>query len=202
MRNDPPSLPEYFTDDLSRAVRFQDLEKGEYLFRTGQKVVGIHYVISGAMKAVRHVAEQSEAVMIRAGAGEFFAESAIAADRYTCDAVCVKAARLAFIPTRDFEKALGDPAFAKAFFLANAINARRQCSRYERLRLRSARDRVLHLLVCESGPDGVFRWHAPLTELAAELALEPETLYRVLSGLERGGVIARDRRDLRLITYP
>lgn len=135
--------------------------------------------------------------MVRAMAGEFFAESAIAAPRYSCDGVAVKPSELLFLPMEALDTALTDAGFAKAFFLANAANARRQCSRYERVRLRSARDRVLHLLACESGPDGVFNWPAPLTELAVELALEPETLYRVLAELEASGEITREKRQFK-----
>jgi CRP-like cAMP-binding protein len=150
-------------------------------------------VISGEVKALRHMAESREAVMARAKAGEFFAESAIATAHYSCDGVAVKPAALLFLPLPALDAALADAGFAKAFFLASATNARRQCARYERVRLRSARERVLHLLACESGSDGVFDWPAPLTELAVELALEPETLYRVLSELEASGEISRDK---------
>ena len=191
------TLPPYFPASLASAVRRIALDKGEALFREGQKVAGIFFVVSGEVKAVRHMPKSSEAVMMRARNGEFFAESAVAAPRYTCDGIAVKPSQLLFLPADALDAALADAGFAKAFFLANAANARRQCSRYERVRLRSARERVLHLLACESGPDGVFDWPAPLTELAVELALEPETLYRVLSELEAKGEIAREKRRFR-----
>jgi len=192
-----PDSPAYFPAALAQSARRVALAKGEALFRAGQKVAGIYYVISGEVKALRHMAESREAVMARAVGGEFFAESALAAPHYSCDGVAVKPANLLFLPMDALDAALTDAGFAKAFFLANAANARRQCSRYERVRLRSARERVLHLLACESGPDGVFDWPAPLTELAVELALEPETLYRVLAELEAEGEITREKRRFR-----
>jgi hypothetical protein len=51
-----------------------------------------------------------------------------------------------------------------------ARQARKQCSRQERLRLKRARDRVLHFLACEGGATGVVTWVSHLSELAAELA--------------------------------
>lgn len=51
------------------------------LFRDGQNVAGIYYVISGEVKALPHTEASSEAVMMRAGPGEFFADSAIAVAR-------------------------------------------------------------------------------------------------------------------------
>jgi len=193
-------IPDWFTPALTRAARRLSLDKGAPLFREGEAVGGIFYVISGEIKAVRHLADSAEAVMMRAAPGEFFAESAIAVSAYTCDALAVKPSELLFLPRAALEDALHDAGFAKAFFLANAANTRRQCSRYERVRLRSARARVLHMLACEGGPDGVLNWPAPLGELAVELALEPETLYRVLGELQRDGLIIREKRQIRLIS--
>ncbi len=194
------SLPAWFTPGLARSAQLRRLARGEQLFRIGDAVGGIFLVLKGEMKAARYMPDGSEVVMMRAGAGEFFAESALAAERYSCDGVCVKAAELAFLPADAVDAALAEPAFARAFVLAVAGHARRQCSRYERLRLRGAQERLLHMILCEAGPDGVLDWKPPLAELAAELALEPETLYRVLSELEAEGRIRRDKRRLQLIS--
>ena len=191
-------LPSWFTGELIAAAKIEDHDKDSYLFHVGEPVTGIYYILSGEVKACRPMHDEREAVMMRARAGEFFAESAIAAPTYSCDGLAVVASCTAFLPTLTITTALNEPTFAKAFFLANAANGRRQCSRYERLRLRSARDRILHLLTCEAGPDGVFFWQPPLVELAAELALEPETLYRVLSELERDGLIIRSKGRLKI----
>ncbi len=193
-------MPAYFPPALARAARRIELARGAALFREGDPVGGIFLVLSGEIKAVRHLADSAEVVMMRAGAGEFFAESAIAAPLYTCDALAVKPSRLLFLPRAALDAALREVAFARAFFLASAANARRQCSRYERVRLRSARARLLHMLACEGSAEGVLDWPGPLSELAVELALEPETLYRVLRELTREGVIAREKRRIRLIS--
>ena len=192
----PLDLPPWFTPALAASAQTRRLDRGAPLFREGDRVGGLFYVLEGEMKAVRYMPDGSEVVMMRAGAGEFFAESALAAERYSCDAICVKEARLAFFPASAIEAALAEPAFARAFLLAIAGHARRQCSRYERLRLRGARERVLHMILCEAGPDGMLDWKPPLAELAAELALEPETLYRVLAELEAEGRIRREKRRL------
>lgn len=122
---------------------------------------------------------------------------------YVCDAFASVASKVLLLPAEAVLAALHiDGAFARAFALAMAANARRQCSRYERLRLRRARDRVLHLIVCEGGTDACFMLRMPLAELADELALEPETLYRVLRELSEAGVIERTRDCLRLLGGP
>jgi DNA-binding MarR family transcriptional regulator len=75
---------------------------------------------------------------------------------------------------------------------------RRQCSRYERLRLKKASDRVLHYLACEADKTGKVVLRSSVMEWAAELGLEAATLYRTLSELERDGVLRRQGRVLEL----
>ncbi|MGV6849047.1 MAG: Crp/Fnr family transcriptional regulator [Marinibacterium sp.] len=193
------TLPDYLGIALGDAVAVRRLGKGETLFRTGEPVSDIFFVLEGEVKAARFLPDGTEVVMMRAGAGEYFAESALAAPRFSCDAMCIKPARVAVLPVADVNAALAHPDFARAFVMAVAGYSRRQCSRYERLRLRSARDRVLHMILCESDPDGRLDWALPLSELATELSLDPETLYRVLRELERTGRIRRDKRRLELV---
>ncbi len=195
----PP--PEFLPQELLQQAVPRQLARGERLFSEGDPVQSLYFIQSGELKAVRVQPDGTQSVMIRAHAGEFFGESAIAVPNYICHAVAVKPARLLAFPVSAFRQALiEDGQFSLSFSLAMAGHARRQCSRQERLRLKRARDRILHLLVCEGGPEAVVEWPTSLADLAEELGLEAETLYRTLSELEREGLIERNRRRLRLIT--
>ncbi|MES9857995.1 MAG: Crp/Fnr family transcriptional regulator [Sedimenticola sp.] len=193
------NLPPYLTDKLLSCTREIVLKKGDRLFLTGDKVEGIYYVIEGELKAIRPMLKEGDAVMVRSRSGEYFAETALAIDHYVCDAYSSKPSTIAFMPKVNIFEALKENQFALGFSLALAANARRQCSRYERLRLHRAKDRLLHLLTCESDKAGSLNWQSPLSELAADLAIEPETLYRVLSELEKNGVILREKRSIKLL---
>ncbi len=196
-------LPDYLPTDLRDAARPRRLHKGESLFKQGEPVEAIFFVQSGRLQAVRTLDHDVHAVMLTASAGELFAESALAVPHYVCDAFATVASEVLALPGDGVLAALGtDVAFAQSMALAMAGNARRQCSRYERLRLRRARDRVLHLIACEGGPHACFPLRMPLVELADELALEPETLYRVLRELSDAGVIERTRDALQLLRGP
>lgn len=192
-------LPSYFPDSLIKSCKFISLKKGERLFLTGDKVMGIYYVQEGELKALRSMMEGTEVVMMRSDAGNYFGESALAIDYYICDALCTKNAQVVFLPREQLTKAMQNPHFVMEFTLALSNNARRQCSRYERLRLHRARDRVLHYLACESDSNGQINWDSSLIEFAGELAIEPETLYRVLAELEREGTILRNKRQITLL---
>jgi len=127
-------LPDWLAEALGPALAVRAVKKGDVLFRNGDPVGAIYFVMSGEMKAARYLPDGAEVVMMRAGPGEFFAESALAAERYSCDAICVKLARIAVLPVRAVTGAMADPGFARAFVMAVAGHARRQCSRYENWR--------------------------------------------------------------------
>lgn len=193
-------FPEYFTDDLVKRSQLVSLKKGDYLFHTNDKVVGIYYVLSGEIKALRNLIKGSEVVMMRSQAGDYFGESALAIDHYICDALCTKNAEIIFLSKDSIMDAMKNNVFSMRFMLAIAKNSRRQCSRYERLRLHKAKDRLKHFLSCESNQKGLLIWHSSLIELANELAIEPETLYRILAEFEKDGIITRNKKEIQLLT--
>lgn len=180
----PVTLPDYLPHDLRQRARVVTLRRHEALFRHGDPVRTIFFVSAGRVVAERVAPDGMPLVMLSAAPGEFFAESALAVDRYTCSARACTESEVFALPKSDLLDALhADPAFARAFLHAQLRNARRQCSRYERLRLRRAQDRIVHYLACESGPDGFCRLQGALTDWADELGLAPETLYRALARL-------------------
>ena len=194
------ALPIKLTDELLAQARRLSLAKGDYLFRQGDPVRFIVFVVEGELKASRYLQDGSECVMVRGRRGEMFAESSLADSQYRCDGVAVSAANLVLLPVDALRAALGgEGSLAYDLCVALARQGRKQCSRQERLRLKRARDRVLHFLACEGGAAGVVRWPAHLSELAAELGLERETLYRTLAGLETQGLLLRTDSELRLL---
>lgn len=195
-----PLPPVALPADLLAQGQAQTLARGAHLFRQGDAVNHVIFVLVGEMKAVRHLPDGCECVMLRARAGELFAESSLADSQYRCDGIAVGAATVVLVPVAAVRAALGgEGSLAYGFCLALARQARKQCSRQERLRLKRARDRVLHFLACEGGADGVVHWPAHLSELAAELGLERETLYRALAALESESLLHRADNRLRLL---
>ena len=83
-------LPDALRDCSSRVA----LADGQVLFRRGEPVEFIYYVVQGELLALRYLPSGSEVVM-RAGAGEFFAQSAMGLSHYDCDAKA-KSTTLAF----------------------------------------------------------------------------------------------------------
>lgn len=197
-------IPVWLPTELSADSVIQEVAKGASLFRTGDAVGRFHFVQSGELAAIRCMPNGAEAVMLTARSGEFFAEASLFLPVYTCEARAFSDCQVLSWPARVFHAALTrHPESAMAFARTLAVNLRRQCSRVERLRLKNAPDRVRHFLACEVGPDGWANLAGSLQDWASELALEPETLYRVLAQLEKAGQIEREiegnRRRLRLL---
>lgn len=193
------ALPEWLPPSLAGAVATRAVDKGDALFHTGASVDLFHFVLRGKLAAVRSMPNGAEAIMLVARDGEFFAEASLFLPSYTCEARALTTCQIASWPVGLFRQALErHPDAAMAFARTLAISLRRQCSRVERLRLKLAPDRVLHYLACETGPSGWTELPGTVRDWAAELALEPETLYRVLAQLTRAGKVEREKNRLRL----
>jgi CRP-like cAMP-binding protein len=105
---------------------------------------------------------------------------------------------------RAYPKAALVAAFAKDRKAAQAFTATlaRQVmnlrTRIEQRNIRSARDRVRHYLAVNADA-GIVTLRGTLKDLAAELGLTHEALYRTLAALERGGEIKRGRGKIALL---
>lgn len=194
-------LPDYFPPLLQQLAREVDLPAGNYLFHVSDPVDSLFFLQTGEIKAVRYLSDGTEAIMLRARAGELLGESTLATERYVCDAIALADCRVTKMPLPALKQELAsNPDFSFQFMLAIARTSRMQCSRYERLRLKNAADRVLHYLLCESGGSGVIEYPSHLYEWAHELGLQKETLYRTLATLEKSGKISRTERTIRLLS--
>ena len=66
--------------------------------------------------------------------------------------------------------------------------------------VRSARDRILLTLELQAERDGTVRLSREIQDLAFDLGLTREAVYRTLAALEREGIIERSRSSIRLPT--
>lgn len=192
--------PEFLPAALLAVSRKFELPTGQYLFRCGEPVERLHWILRGELLAVRQTPSGQEAVITRGRAGEFFAEASLFTPNYTCEAVARKPCVLLCIPAHDLKSALASNSEFSGLFLRSTVMAlRRQCSRIERLRIHGAADRIEHFLSCETASDGWSQLGMPLSEWAIDLGLEPATLYRTLRTLEDKGRLVRNGHRMRLV---
>ena len=103
-------------------------------------------------------------------------------------------------PARSASCSTKTPEFAHQWvaLLARQLHAAR--ARLERLALKSAAERVLHYLHTEGkGPRCEVALAGSVKDLAKELGLTHESLYRTLARLEQDGVVTRREHRLGLV---
>lgn len=177
------------------------LVAGEALFRQRDPARAIFAILSGRVLLVRHTPAGQRVLLHNASPGELLAEAALFAATYHCDATAATAAELRVIPKAALLDALRrDPALAMG--LAGTLAYQVQALR-ARLALRDVRPagaRVLAALALHAGAeDGAVRLPGTLMDLAAEIGLSHEALYRTLAALERARRIERSGGSIRLI---
>lgn len=179
------------------------LKAGEALFRVGDKATGLCEVVSGRLRLIRIDRAGREIVLHVAGPGETIAEASLFATSYHCDAIASTAAVVRVYPTAGVLAAFEqDRGAAQAFTATLARQVMNLRARIEQRNIRSARERVNHYLVLNAGADGrTVKLSGSLKDLAGELGLTHEALYRTLAALERAGGIRRDGRKIRLLQH-
>jgi len=169
------------------------IKAGEPLFRLGDKSLGLCEVIAGRVRLARVDRSGREIVLHVAGPGETLAEASLFSPQYHCDAIASTDATVRVYPRREvlatFER---NPKAAQAFAETLAQQVMSLRARVEQRNIRSARERVRHFLALNVGPDRrTVVLPGTLKDLAAEIGLTHEALYRTLAALERSGEIRR-----------
>jgi CRP-like cAMP-binding protein len=171
----------------------RSLARNEALFRQGGKVTAIYFVEAGRLRLERQTFDGRSLVVGTTSSGKFFVEAALFADIFHCDALATEPSRVRVYPKSAVLNALrADPANALSLLSLVAhqvIELRRQI---EIMKVRSAKERVMLYLDLNAGPDGqTVDLRSQLQDIASELGLTREALYRTLASLEQAGAIER-----------
>ena len=184
----------------SGGERTRTLQAGEFLFRQGDAAMFVFAIERGQLRLERRTFDGRLVPLHLARAGETFAEAALFADRYHCDAVALTDAVVKALPKAallvELEHSRGHaPILVHA--MARQLHALRQ--RLELRNVRSARERVLLALELRATDDSrTVVLEGPLQDFAADLGLTREALYRTLARLHASGQIVRDGSQITL----
>jgi CRP/FNR family transcriptional regulator len=184
-----PAFP--LDDLLSGGARTEVIAAGECLFRQGDPALAIYFVEHGSLRLERFTQTGTLIVLHTAREGELLAEGALATTHYHCNAVAQmpsqvrvydKSAILAHLPP-------GSVGYGLITILARHLIRARQ--RIELRDIRSAQERVMAFLVQQADHKGDVVIHRALQDIAAELGLSREALYRTLAALQKENRIQR-----------
>jgi CRP/FNR family transcriptional regulator, dissimilatory nitrate respiration regulator len=181
------------------ALERRSLARNEVLFRQGDKVRAIYFIEEGRLRLERRTFDGRLLILGTTPATEFFVEAALFSEVFHCDGVAAEPSRVRIYPKTVVLNALcTDPVSAMSFLklVAHQIIELRQ--RLELMKVRSAKERVMLYLDFKAGPSGTVSLPGPLQDIASELGLTREALYRTLASLEQTGAIERTKARIRL----
>jgi CRP-like cAMP-binding protein len=192
---------DWLPSSVRAAASERKLKSGEALFRLGDKTEGLCEVVAGRVRLSRVDRAGNEIVLHVAGPGETIAEASLFSPAYHCDAIASTDATVRVYPKpavlAAFDK---DPKAAQAFTATLARQVMSLRTRIEQRNIRSARERVRNYLALNAGADGrTVELKGTLKDVAAEIGLTHEALYRTLAALERGGEIKRGKGKIVLL---
>ncbi len=175
------------------ALERRSLARGEVLFKQGDKVTAIYFVEAGRLRLERRTFDGRVLVLGITTAGRFFVEAALFSDMFHCDAVATEPTQVCVYPKGAVLNALrADPENAMSFLALVAHQVIELRQRLELMKVRSAKERVMLYLDLNAEPDGrTVNLRSQVQDIASELGLTREVLYRTLASLERAGAIER-----------
>jgi CRP/FNR family transcriptional regulator, dissimilatory nitrate respiration regulator len=182
---------------LSPAIRASAVERalkaGQTLFAAGARTAGLYEIVKGKVRLVRVDRSGREAVLQIAASGDTLAEASLYSSTYHCDAIASTDAVVRLYPKAVLADELDrNPKVAQAFAAMLARQVMTLRTRLEQRNIHSARDRVRHYLVVHADPSGrTVTFSGTLKEVAAELGLSHEALYRTLAEMSAEGEIER-----------
>ncbi len=176
------------------------LAPGERLFGQGDRAAAIYRVESGRLRLVRRTVDDHLVILHTAHRGELFAEAALFADTYHCDAIAAAQSSVRVYPKDMVKQVLRtDPALAEAFTARLAHQLQELRARMELRNIRSARERVLQYLRLRAGLHGrSITVEGQIQDIAAEIGITREALYRTLAVLEAEGYLTRTETTILL----
>ncbi len=171
------------------------LAAGEVLFRQGETAAAIFAVTEGRLRLVRHTVDHRKVFLHTAGPGSLFAEAALFSPVYHCDAVADVRSKVRVFRKRQVLAAIrAEPKLAEQFLAVLAREVQTLRARLEQRNIRSARERVLHHFALAAGSDGrTVRLAGSLMDLAVEIGITHEALYRTLAALQKEGALTRTK---------
>jgi CRP-like cAMP-binding protein len=187
-----------FPDDVASETRA--LRSGEALFRQGDSVKAIFRVEHGVIRMERSTYDGRPVILHRSRAGQFFAEAALFSQTYHCNAIAECACLVRCYSKAAVLRAVEEnPVGATSLLAALAHQLHGLRHRLELRSVRSARERVLLMLELQAEPDGLVHLPGDIQDLAFDLGLTREVVYRTLSTLEKEGAIKRSPSSILLL---
>ena len=176
-------------------------ERDESLFNQGGTVSGMYVLLNGQVKVVQVTPDGREVVLHVIKSGQTIAEAAVFQHGvYPAHAVAMVASRVLFLSARTVLDAIVQDPQLTVRMLTSLSNRLREFTQMTGEQQRgTALSRLAGWLLHQEKGEGVVRLEMSRETLASMLGLTRETLSRALSRLQRMGLIAINKKEIRLL---
>lgn len=191
-------------DELAMIVTDQEINRGQTIFSEGDEGVGFYVVISGLIKIYKLSPDGKEQILHILGRGEPFAEAAVfTGSTYPAHAVALEKSRVLFFPRAAFVELIRkNPSLAMNMMATLSLRLKKFAHMIEELSLKEVPGRLAaHLLFLSSQQNGSSELQLKIgkAQLAGLLGTIPETLSRILTRMNKQGLIDSSSPTIKII---
>jgi CRP-like cAMP-binding protein len=198
---------------IGQACQLKRLYRGDELFHAGQACDGLHLVIDGQVKLFAKAPNGHEKVIEVIGAGGCVAEALMFSDvAHTVHASVLADTDILVVPKQVLVQEIEhNPGLAMRLLTGMSRRLNGLMREIEAVTLHSGAKRVVDYLLCappsvgepsKSVQDVTVSLPASKGTIASLLSVTPEHFSRILHELQAHGLIAVDRRQIRILDAP
>ena len=199
-------LPAAAFHEVCGLAIFRRLDGGDILFHQGDVADRFYLLIDGQMKLTRVLPEGHEKLVEVIHAGQSFAEALLfsGAPNYPVSASALKGSSLVSIDGSHYRRILEEqPKICLDLLATFSIRLHQRLNEIDTLTLANASRRVVRFLCQEQEAcNGPIQLTVPTRLIASQLGIQPETFSRILHRMIDAGVIAMERRNIRILDTP
>jgi CRP/FNR family transcriptional regulator, dissimilatory nitrate respiration regulator len=199
-------LPDPLFQEICCLAIHRRLEAGGTLFHQGDEADRFYLLLDGQMTLTRVLPEGQEKLVEVIAPGQSFAEALLfGSDRYYPVTACAfKSSSLVSIDGPHYRRLLEEQPKACLELLSNlSMRLNQRLNEIDTLTLGNASRRVVRYLCQEQeSSGGQIQLSVPKRLIASQLGIQPETFSRILHRLIDEGLIAMERRIIRILDRP
>ena len=184
------SLEDGELDKVAAIAEFRPLDRGQVLFRQGEAVRGMYFVLSGRMKIYKLSPDGKEHILHIVNPGQGFAEAALFMEGYPAYAQAISKSETLCLPKDAFLGLLSrHPRISLGIVASMSRYLRLFAEQIEDLSLKDVSSRLARWLLHRSAEVGRDFWELDITkgQLANQLGTVSETLSRTLRKFQDAG---------------
>lgn len=199
-------LPDSAFHEVGNLANHRRLHSLDVLFHQGDLAERFYLLLEGQIILTRVLPEGNEKLVEVIQPGQIFADSLLFCDsrHYPVTASALKPSCLVSIDGAHYRHLLeGQPSICLKLLASFSTRLDQRLAEIDTLAVANASRRVVRYLCQEQeAGNGQIKLSVPKRLIASQLGIQPETFSRILHRLIDAGLIAMERRNIRIINTP